>query len=267
MVRRRGRGRQGSAGPGTRAGPPCGRRPRSGSGSPRPPSPGCPRRTPTDRGRLLVDALIVWITPDRALQPGIRLRGPALGELHDHGRAPGEHLDGGRRGALPGPASPASPRSREGASAAVRDGGPRCRPRHLPPAPAAAAAGRESDDVALGRGPPRRRDRRGLLLYGRDAGRSEVSNLGSPTTRPTSTGCSSAGGRRTRRAARGTSGGRGRLEGRRSLRPRGGESDDDEVDVLLARGGRREPGGGTPPRRGPPSARNTRRPERFPLER
>ena len=30
-----------------------------------------PAATPADRGRLLVDALIFWITPDRALQPGI----------------------------------------------------------------------------------------------------------------------------------------------------------------------------------------------------
>ena len=28
-------------------------------------------KTPTDRGRRLVDALIVWITPDRPLEPGI----------------------------------------------------------------------------------------------------------------------------------------------------------------------------------------------------
>ena len=30
-----------------------------------------PEKTPGDRGRRLVDALIVWITPDRLLQPGI----------------------------------------------------------------------------------------------------------------------------------------------------------------------------------------------------
>ena len=30
-----------------------------------------PEKTPTDRGRRLVDALIVWITPDRPLHPGI----------------------------------------------------------------------------------------------------------------------------------------------------------------------------------------------------
>ena len=30
-----------------------------------------PAETPADRGHLLVDALIVWITPDRPLEPGI----------------------------------------------------------------------------------------------------------------------------------------------------------------------------------------------------
>ena len=30
-----------------------------------------PAETPADRGYLLVDALIVWITPDRPLEPGI----------------------------------------------------------------------------------------------------------------------------------------------------------------------------------------------------
>ena len=30
-----------------------------------------PAETPAGRGRRLVDALIVWITPDRQLQPGI----------------------------------------------------------------------------------------------------------------------------------------------------------------------------------------------------
>ena len=30
-----------------------------------------PERTPHDRGDRLIDALIVWITPDRPLQPGI----------------------------------------------------------------------------------------------------------------------------------------------------------------------------------------------------
>lgn len=62
-----------------------------------------------------------------------------LSELHDHRRVPSEHVAGGRRRAS-GPVSPASPRSREGASAAVQGDGPRRSPRHLPPAPAAAAA-------------------------------------------------------------------------------------------------------------------------------
>ena len=30
-----------------------------------------PERTPHDRGDRLIDALIVWITPDRPLEPGI----------------------------------------------------------------------------------------------------------------------------------------------------------------------------------------------------
>ena len=30
-----------------------------------------PAETPAARGRCLVDALIVWITPDRQLEPGI----------------------------------------------------------------------------------------------------------------------------------------------------------------------------------------------------
>ena len=30
-----------------------------------------PEKTPGDRGRRLVDALIVWITPDRQLEPGV----------------------------------------------------------------------------------------------------------------------------------------------------------------------------------------------------
>ena len=30
-----------------------------------------PEKTPRDRGARLVDALIVWITPDRPLEPGI----------------------------------------------------------------------------------------------------------------------------------------------------------------------------------------------------
>ena len=30
-----------------------------------------PAETPADCGRRLVDALIVWITPDRPLEPGI----------------------------------------------------------------------------------------------------------------------------------------------------------------------------------------------------
>ena len=29
------------------------------------------RKTPADRGQRLIDALIVWITPDRQLEPGI----------------------------------------------------------------------------------------------------------------------------------------------------------------------------------------------------
>ena len=30
-----------------------------------------PEKTPRARGTLLVDALIVWITPDRQLKPGL----------------------------------------------------------------------------------------------------------------------------------------------------------------------------------------------------
>ena len=44
---------------------------RSGSGSPKRPSAGWPAETPVGRGRRLLDALIVWITPDRQLDPGI----------------------------------------------------------------------------------------------------------------------------------------------------------------------------------------------------
>ena len=101
-----------------------------------------PAETPAARGRLLVDALIVWITPDRALQPGINRfevrvsnarrhvartaavvkmdttlapTRPAAAELEDAtlGRVPrraprpgpgaGERGAGGGRGVLPGP--------------------------------------------------------------------------------------------------------------------------------------------------------------------
>ena len=48
-----------------------GRRPRSGSGIAEDAVGRMPVETPADRGRRLVDALIVWITPDRQLEPGI----------------------------------------------------------------------------------------------------------------------------------------------------------------------------------------------------
>ena len=176
MVRRRGRGRQGSPGPGTRAGPPCGRRPRSGSGS-RPPSPGCPRRRPPT-GDASSSTPSSSGSRRTALQPGInRFEVPdlRLGELHDHGRAPSDTSTA---------VAAARFRARLAGEPAIEGGGRRGRsgrrtsPRSSPPAaspPAAAAAGRESDDVALGRGPPRRRDRASSSWPG--CGRSEVSNL------------------------------------------------------------------------------------------
>ena len=75
-----------------------------------------------------------------------------LAELHDQGPGDGERGDGGGRGVLPGPPRrrpdpgretdspgprrlPADGRqSRTGAGATVQGGGPRSRPRHLPPA-------------------------------------------------------------------------------------------------------------------------------------
>ena len=110
-----------------------------------------------------------------------------LGELHDHRRAPSEHLAGGRRGALPGQSRR---RARDRGRGQARPFGATdlaailatCR-QPQPPRPRAASP------TTSRSAPPRRRGRRGLLSSWPGCGRSEVSNLGSTsTTRPTSTG-------------------------------------------------------------------------------
>ena len=148
--------------------------------SPRPPSARTPAGPTPGRSAAWLDGPAA-----RGRHPGrVPRRAPRPGP------GAGERGDGGGRGVLPGPPRrrpdlgretdgpgprwlPADGRqSRTGAGATVRGGGPRRRPRHLPPAPLARPRPRVRGGRPRAR-PPRRRDRRAPLHGGMR--RSEVS--------------------------------------------------------------------------------------------
>ena len=167
------------------------RRPSLVSHRRRTPAGGCRRRRPPT-------AADAWSTPSPRPSSGARRRPRAAAWMPPSARTPAEPNSGALRrldtgedlgsSGFPGLARGARDR---GQARPFRGGGPRRRPRHLPPATTARPRQRVRGGRPRRARPPRRRDRR-APLHGRGMRRSKGERAGPTSTpRSTATGCSS----------------------------------------------------------------------------